>query len=104
MRRLAALLFLLATAAACGPVSDIGGRALVVQGKYDWMTCEQVLVHIAAYRLQERQLVDTMNKSALEASGHLVNATVHLPTLTEVRGHLRELEKTGAQKKCAAPK
>lgn len=104
MRRLAAFPFLIATVAACSPVAEIGSRALVVQGKYEWMTCEQSAHPLTTYRDQERQLLQAINASAQEASGYLVNATVHWPTLTEVRGHIRELEQARAQKKCEPPK
>lgn len=104
MLRLLVLSALLAALAGCGSVSEIGGRTLVVQGRYDWMPCEQILPYIAMYRVKETDLVETMNKSAQDTSGHIINAAVHLPTLTETRGHLRELEQARVAKKCEPPK
>ena len=103
MLRLLLLCVTAAILAGCGSASEIGGRALVVQGKYDWMTCEQSLPQYLHYRMRTADLTDAMRTSAQEASGHFVNAAVHAPALTEARGHLRELEAVRTQKKCENP-
>lgn len=105
MLRFLALLALAAALAGCGfPVTDLGSRALVVQGKYDWMTCDQIPVYLTMYRAKETELTETMSKSAQETSGQFINAAVYQPALTETRGHLRELEQARAAKNCPAPK
>ena len=104
MLRLFPAYVLAAALTGCGAAADLGPRALVVQGKYDWMTCEQIPVYITMQRAKEIELTETMSKSAQETSGQFVNAAVHLPALTETRGHLRELEQARLAKKCEAPK
>lgn len=89
--------------AGCGGESYLGSRALAVQGKHSWQTCQQLSVLREAQTKKINDLRLVMDKGARDAGGGLVNITVHQPTLVGLEAERRLVEDTMAGKNCGAP-
>lgn len=93
----AAAIVAMLAAALTGCSTDIVSYALVTTDKYQYYDCESIATQIAAQTVREKQLEDLMAKA-----GPVISAVSYEPEYVSVRGELRELRRTAAQKHCEA--
>ncbi len=83
------------TLAGCS--TDIASYALVTTDKYQYYDCDSIADQVKAMTAREKQLEELMVKA-----GPVVSAAAYQPDYISVRGELRELRRTAAQKHCEA--
>lgn len=86
--------------AGCGADSHLGARALAVQGKHEWQSCDQLSGLRSSLSKRIDETTETMDKASRDAGGGLVNATVHWPTLAGLQAERRLVDETMAEKGC----
>ena len=104
MQQVAVRLILFAVAAGavagCSGDSYLGARTVVVQGKFDHLTCEQIDGQAKATQTRIDQLSGLINKAGQESSGTVLGPVVYGPTLVEAQGNLRIYRETQRAKNC----
>ena len=93
----AAIFAAVSAAMLAGCSTDIASYALVTTDKYQYFDCESIATQIAGQTAREKELADLMAKA-----GPVVSAVSYEPDYISVRGELRELRRTAAQKHCEA--
>lgn len=97
---LLAVLLLPLSITGCASESYLGARTVVVQGKFDHMTCVELAATHKTHSTRIEELTRFIDKAATEPGGGVIGTAVHGPTLAEARGNRRIVEETQAEKKC----
>jgi hypothetical protein len=80
--------------------SYLGARAVVVQGKYDPNTCEQLAAFHKALSTKIEHFERLQKKADSDPAGFLVGGMAYGPTVAQARGDRRLVEETQAEKNC----
>ncbi len=79
-----------------GSGADIASYALVTTDKYQYYDCDSLADQVKAMTAREKKLEELMAKA-----GPVIGAATYQAEYVSVRGELRELRRTEAQKHCA---
>ncbi|HEX2216361.1 MAG TPA: hypothetical protein VHG27_06670 [Xanthobacteraceae bacterium] len=96
------MLALLAVLTACSGDSYLGARTVVVQNRFDHLTCEQIDAGMKSTQTRIDELNGLIVQARREAGGNVIGAAVYGPTLAEAQGNMRIYRETFAKKNCAA--
>ncbi|MEA2878868.1 MAG: hypothetical protein QOF14_4064 [Hyphomicrobiales bacterium] len=102
--RLAGAFALAGLAAGCGSFGDPTGYAVVMQDKFDFMTCPEIVGHHAGLVNREKQLVDLVEKAETGVGGFLVGALAYRSELGTVRTQLTVANRAVQAKGCDVKK
>jgi hypothetical protein len=78
-----------------GCSADMASYALVTSGKYQYYDCDSIADQVKGMSAREKQLQELMAKA-----GPVISAVSYESEYVSVRGELRELRRTAAQKHC----
>jgi hypothetical protein len=99
MRSAGAILPFVLALAGCSGSEQVA--SLVVQpGKYSAYNCQQLSSRGREITQRERELKDLMSRASQKAGGDLVSAIAYRSDYAVVRGELKELDQTAAEKNC----
>jgi hypothetical protein len=93
----AAVIAALGAAALAGCSADIASYALVTTDKYQYYDCDSLADQVKGMTAREKKLEELMAKA-----GPVISAVSYETEYVSVRGELRELRRTAAQKHCVA--
>jgi hypothetical protein len=102
--RFAVVIFAAAAVSGCGTDSPYGARAFVVQGKFDWKTCEELTVMRTNLSDRINTLSELHRKAEREAGGSVIGSLAYGPTLAEARADRRIVDEAIGEKSCPPPK
>jgi hypothetical protein len=97
LRITAAMIVATVAAVLAGCSADIASYALVTTDKYQYYDCDSLADQVRAMTKREKDLEELMAKA-----GPVVSAVSYQADYVSVRGELRELRRTAAQKHCEA--
>ncbi|MEA2873171.1 MAG: hypothetical protein QOH67_3147 [Hyphomicrobiales bacterium] len=80
------------------------GYAVVMQDKFDFMTCPEIVGHRAGLVNREKQLVDLIEKAETGVGGFVIGALAYRSELGTVRTQLTVANRAVQAKGCDAKK
>jgi hypothetical protein len=98
------LALLAASLAGCAAETTYGARALSVQGKFDWKTCEELTVMRTNLSDRINTLSELQRRAEREAGGSVIGSLAYGPTLAEARADRRIVDEAIGEKNCPPPK
>jgi hypothetical protein len=96
---LAALVIFSALLGGCAE-SSIGAYAYSVQGKFDYMNCEQLATQHKALTTSIDDLVALEQKAGRDPGGNIIGRMTYGPKLSQARADRHMLERTLSAKNC----
>ena len=87
----------------CALVNDDATAAFVSPGKFDYYSCDQLMVAGRALSAQERELSELSARAARGgATGEFVGTLAYRTELLQARGQLKQIANLSVQKNCSA--
>ena len=77
--------------------------SVVLQDKYDYMTCPELIKVQGALATREKELTDQVSKAEASVGGVVVGMMAYRTDLLQTREHLRIAAKAARNKGCTSP-
>ena len=88
--------------AGCGLAGEGATMAFVAPGKFDFYNCAQLEESGQGLQKREQELQELMQRAAQSPGGEFVGAVAYRTELLQMRGQLKLIAETSAQKNCTS--
>ncbi len=103
MLRWAAAVLLMSACAGCAGVGNSVEYSMVVQDRYDFMTCPELTKVQGALAIREKELTDQVAKAETSVGGVVASMMAYRSELLQAREQVRIAARSARNKGCATP-